>query len=395
MVEQIRDWVEYKDASLREHYEGRPIPMNLFVESYLDQKIDVHCDLHELMRKRDLFVNYDVTWDQMKFLVAKFIPSLLVHSQSVDKKFVCDHYDRGNDFFEAFLAETMVYTSAFFKSQEDTLEEAQLRKVRLVGEKLQLKPGEKYLDIGCGWGTLVMESAKNFGVDATGVTLSKNQTEFASERIKSRGLEGKARVLTLDYRDIPATRYDKISCLEMAEHVGMKNFQKFMRQVYSLLDDDGLFFLQIVGLKPQKLGALNFNEITSALFMSKYIFPGADASPPLSWVTNQLEKANFEVHSVENLNVHYGITIHRWYQNWMKHEEQIKAKYGERWYRLWLLFLAWQVLTGEEGRGGCFQIVCNKWLPKFNRYRYVGENVSLGERAADPLKAAKKIAGAA
>ncbi len=327
--------------------------------------------------------------------MSKFIPSLLVHSQSVDKKFVCDHYDRGNDFFEAFLAETMVYTSGFFKNQDDTLEEAQLRKVRLVGEKLQLKPGEKMLDIGCGWGTLVMESAKNFGVDATGVTLSKNQTEFAEGRIKKAGLEGKARVLTLDYRDIPATKFDKISCLEMAEHVGMKNFQKFMRQVYSLLDDDGLFYLQIVGLRPQKLGALDFNEITSALFMSKYIFPGADASPPLSWVTNQLEKANFEVHTVENVNVHYGMTIHRWYQNWLKHEAQITAKYGQRWYRLWLLFLGWQVLTGEEGRGGCFQIVCNKQLPKFNRYRYVGENISLGERMADGTPKAKKIAGAA
>ncbi|HUB05387.1 MAG TPA: cyclopropane-fatty-acyl-phospholipid synthase family protein [Myxococcales bacterium] len=389
MVEQIRDWVEFKDPTLREKYEGRPIPMNLFFESYIDGKIDIHCDLHELMRKRDLFVNYQLTWNQVAFLLGKFIPSLLIHSKGVDKKFVCEHYDRGNDFFEAFLAESMVYTSAFFKSQDDTLEEAQLRKIRYVGEKLQLKPGEKMLDVGCGWGTLVLESAKNFGVDATGVTLSRNQSEFAEGRIKAAGMEGKARVLTLDYRDIPKTTYDKISCLEMAEHVGMKNFQKFLRQIYSLLDDDGLFFLQIVGLRPQRLGALDWNEITSALFMSKYIFPGADASPPLSWVTGQLERANFEVHTVENINVHYGLTIHRWYQNWVKNKDKILAAYGERWFRLWYLFLGWQVLTGEEGRGGCFQIVCNKQLPKFNRYRYVGENVSLAERVADPMAAQK------
>jgi cyclopropane fatty-acyl-phospholipid synthase-like methyltransferase len=393
MVEQIGEWVDYKDPNLKERYEGHPIPMSTFFEAFIEGKIDVKGDLHEFMRKRDRFVNYDLTWSQADFVVRKLIPSLLVHNKSVDKKFIEDHYNRGNDFFEAFLADTMVYTSGFFKSQDDTLEEAQLRKIRLVGEKLQLKPGEKLLDIGCGWGTLVMETAKQFGVDATGVTLSSSGADFATDRIKKRGLEGKARILTLDYRDIPQQKWNKISCLEMAEHVGLKNFHKFLTQVYGLLEDDGLFYLQIVGLRPQQLKSFDWNEFSSAMFMSKYIFPGADASPALSWVIKQLEKANFEIHTVENVNVHYGMTIHRWYQNWLKNKAKVVASYGERWYRLWEIFLAWQVLTGEEGRGGCFQIVVNKQLPKFNRYRYVGENVSLGERASDPK--AKPIAATA
>ncbi len=379
-VDQIGGAVVYKDPGLEDRYHSKPIPMNTFFESYIDGKIDVEGDLHELMRKKDLFVNYHLTWNQVGFILGKFIPSLLVHTKGVDSKFVCEHYDRGNDFFEAFLADTMVYTSAYFQSREDTLEEAQLRKIRYVGEKLQLKPGEKLLDIGCGWGTLVMETAQHFGVDATGVTLSKNQTEFASGRIQARGLGEKARVLTLDYRDIPKQTWNKISCLEMAEHVGVKNFQKFLRQVHGLLDDDGLFFLQIVGLRPQ----YDAHDITWALFMSKYIFPGADASLPLNYVISQFEKAGFEIHTVENINVHYGITIYKWYQNWKKNQAKITAKYGERWFRLWYLFLGWSCLVGEAGRGGCYQIVANKQRLAFDRYRYVGEGLSLDEFAGQP-----------
>ncbi len=273
MDEQVVRLVEYKDALLREKYEGHPIPMETFFESYIDGKIDLHGDLHELMRRKDLFVDYKLTWGQISFILGKFIPSILVHTQAADKKMVTAHYDRGNDFFEGFLGDTMVYTSAFFEDEEQSLEEAQLRKIRLVGEKLQLKPGQKLLDVGCGWGTLVTELADKFGVDATGVTLSKNQAAYATPRIEARGLADKARILTLDYRDIPAQKYDRISVLEMAEHVGIRKFQKFLRQMRDLLDDDGLFFLQIVGLRP----TFDAHDFTWALFMSKYIFPGADA----------------------------------------------------------------------------------------------------------------------
>ncbi len=167
----------------------------------------------------------------------------------------------------------------------------------------------------------------------------------------------------------------------MAEHVGVKNFQKFLRQVSGLLEDDGLFFLQIVGLRrPPELGMVrndrggywDASDFTWAMFMSKYIFPGADASLPLSFVAAQFEKAGFEIRSVENINVHYGMTIHRWYQNWMRNREKVIAGYGERWYRLWHLFLAWSVFTGVEGRGDCLQIVAHKSLRAFDRTRFVG-----------------------
>ncbi|MHB8874948.1 MAG: class I SAM-dependent methyltransferase, partial [Myxococcaceae bacterium] len=350
---ELSNWIEFHDEKLKQKYSNSKIPMNTLVEAYFDQKLDVKGDLHELMRKKGLFVNYRLTLDQAKFFFQKFIPSVVIHSKKQDKELVTGHYDRGNDFFESFLGEVMVYTSAFFRSGDEDIEVAQRQKLDYVAHKMQLKPGERLLDIGCGWGTLVAHMAEKYGVDATGVTISKNQTEFGEKRIADKKLSSKARILNLDYRDIPRQKYDKISVLEMAEHVGIKNFQKFMRQLNSMLTDDGILYLQIAGLRRN----WNPEDFTWGMFMSKYIFPGADASLPLSFVCTQLEKAGFEIHSVENIGIHYSYTIERWYKNWMSNREKIVAAYGERWYRVWLCFLAWSVLIAEQGGSTAFQVV--------------------------------------
>jgi cyclopropane fatty-acyl-phospholipid synthase-like methyltransferase len=376
------DQIEVRDSALARAFERtRRIPMATFVERYIDGSLSVEGDLHEFIRQRDQWASYRFTWEQAKFVFTRFIPSVLIHSRAADREFVVGHYDRGNDFFEAFLGPSMVYTSALFGSRDEDLESAQLRKIRRVGEQLQLQRGQRLLDIGCGWGTLAAVLAEERGVDATGVTLSANQAQFASRMIAGRGLQEKARVLTIDYRDIPATKWNAISCLEMAEHVGVRKFQRYLRQVSDLLEDDGIFFLQIVGLRrpPEALffrndrgGYWNAADFTWAMFMSKYIFPGADASLPLSFVSGQLERAGFEIRHIDNVNVHYGMTIHRWYRNWERNREAVVRAYGERWYRLWHLFLAWSVFTGEEGRGDCLQITAHKSRRAFDRSRFVG-----------------------
>ena len=194
------------------------------------------------------------------------------------------------------------------------------------------------------------------------------------------GVSERARILTLDYRDIPRGPYDKISCLEMAEHVGVKNFQGFMRQVHDMLTDDGLFYLQIAGLRAKK-GTLGFHfeDLVWGLFMNKYIFPGADASMPLSFVVSNLESAGFEIHSVENVGIHYSLTISRWYDNWMANRAEIVKTYGEWWFRVWQMFLGWSVEIAAQGSSTCFQVVANKNLDNFNRMRWVGAT-NLGER---------------
>jgi cyclopropane fatty-acyl-phospholipid synthase-like methyltransferase len=354
---------------------GRKLPMSTFVERYVDGDIRVDGDLQSFFRCKEEVLNYRLTLEQLKFVIGGFIPSVLVHTRAADHKTVTGHYDRGNDFFHAFLGDVMVYTSGFFESQSDTLEEAQRRKLEVVAEKIQLRPDERLLDIGCGWGTLVAHMAEHHGADATGVTLAARQAELGTERIAQKGLSNKARILTMDYRSIPPERWNKITVLEMAEHVGLRNFQKFMRQLNAMLEDDGLLFLQIAGLRRNWTA----EDFTWGLFMSKYVFPGADASMPLSFVCKHLEKAGFEIHSVENIGIHYSVTIDRWYRNWLKNREAVVSAYGERWFRLWEVFLAWSVLIGERGGSTAFQLVCNKNLSRFDRKRWIGERCGLGE----------------
>ena len=164
--------------------------------------------------------------------------------------------------------------------------------------------------------------AEHHGADATGVTLAARQAEFGTDRIAKKGLRSSARILTLDYRDIPRQRWNKITVLEMAEHVGIQKFQKFMRQLNAMLEDDGMLFLQIAGLR-RNWTAEDFNW---GMFMSKYVFPGADASMPLSFVCKNLERAGFEIHSVENIGIHYSMTIDRWYRNWLSNREKVVAR---------------------------------------------------------------------
>jgi cyclopropane fatty-acyl-phospholipid synthase-like methyltransferase len=142
----------------------------------------------------------------------------------------------------------------------------------------------------------------------------------------------------------------------MAEHVGIKNFQKFLLQVRSMLNDDGIFYLQIAGLRR----SWQFEDLVWGLFMAKYIFPGADASCPLGFVTSQAERAGFEVHRVENCGVHYAVTIHKWYENWKKNEAAIVEKYGQKWFRMWMMFLSWSVIIGGQGSSTVFMITMSK-----------------------------------
>jgi cyclopropane fatty-acyl-phospholipid synthase-like methyltransferase len=252
-----------------------------------------------------------------------------------DEEQVRDHYDRGDDFYGWFLGPRMIYTSGLISDihTEETLEQLQDNKLAVVCEKIALRPRETLLDIGCGWGTLAKYASTQYGAHATGVTLGRNQTAFGNSAMRKAGVEeGQSRILCMDYRDIPvpAGGYQKITCLEMAEHVGVRHFSTFLRQVHDMLDDDGVFFLQIAGLRK----CWQYEDLIWGLFMNKYIFPGADASTPLGWFVDQLEGAGFEVKGVDTIGVHYSATLWRWYRNWIGNKEKVEAKYGQRWFRV-------------------------------------------------------------
>jgi cyclopropane fatty-acyl-phospholipid synthase-like methyltransferase len=351
--------------------------MATLYEAYFDGALDIPGDIYALLRDRNLFVKYTITPQHLKWAVTNFVPEVAIHSKSQDERIVREHYDRGNDFFGWFLGERMVYTSAFFTSPGETLEQAQDNKMNLVCQKLQLEPGERLLDIGCGWGTLACHAARYYGVDATGVTIAKNQAAFGNERAQQWGVSERARILCTDYRDIPEDKYDKISSLEMVEHVGVKNLRSFYEQVFDMLTDDGLFFLQWTGLRR----GLRPEDLIWGLFMNKYIFPGADASLCPAAMLAAMEKAGWETHTVENVTQHYAITIKRWHDNWLSNKAAILAAYGERWFRIWHLFLAWSTIIGEQGNAACFQVVLNKNLDGFDRLRWIGRKQQmLGDR---------------
>ncbi len=383
----LTDLVVINDPKLAARYAAGKMPMTTLFEAYLDGEVDIP-DMDKFLDARRDLVSYTLTKHHLEFFVTRFIPEVAIHSKQQDERIVREHYDRGDDFFEAFLGDRMVYTSAFFRDDHDSLEQAQDNKLDLVCRKLMVRPGDDMLDIGCGWGTLAMHAARNFGARSTGITISKNQTAFGNARIAKAGLGERARIECLDYRDIPRRQYDRISSLEMVEHVGVKNFQKFCNQVYSLLKDDGLFLLQWTGMR--RGGALGVpviglrpEDLIWGLFMNKYIFPGADASLPLSDVVRGLENAGFEIHSAENVSVHYGITIQRWHHNWQKNERTIVHSYGQRWYRLWHLFLAWSWRIAMQGNAACFQVVAHKNLDDFNRRVFIGRSSLGGVRAPD------------
>ena len=367
-MKRLTDYVVFNDKKLAKKYAKGRIPMATLYEAYFDGAIDIPGDIYALLRDRNLFVKYSITPQHLKWAVTNFVPEVAIHSKQQDERIVREHYDRGDDFFGWFLGDRMVYTSGFFTNPAETLEQAQDNKLNLVCQKLQLQPGERMLDIGCGWGTLACHAAKNYGVDATGVTIAKNQAAFGNGRAKDWGVEDRARILCTDYRDIPEGKYDKISSLEMVEHVGVKNLKSFYEQIGDLLTDDGLFLLQWTGLRR----GLRPEDLIWGLFMNKYIFPGADASLCPSAMLASMEKAGWETHSVENITFHYSWTIKRWHDNWLSNQDAVRAAYGDRWFRIWHLFLAWSTIIGEQGNAGCFQVVLNKNIDGFDRSRWIG-----------------------
>lgn len=229
----------------------------------------------------------------------------------------------------------MIYTSGIISdiTKEETLEELQDNKLAIVCEKIDLQKGERMLDIGCGWGTLTKFASVNFGANVTGITLGRNQTAWGNAGLRRAGIpEEQSRILCMDYRDIPvpAGRYNKITCLEMAEHVGVRHFKSFLRQVNNMLDDDGVFFLQIAGLRK----SWQYEDLTWGLFMNRHVFPGADASTPLGFFIDNLEGAGFEVKSIDTIGVHYSATLWRWYRNWLGNRDKVIAKYGIKWFKV-------------------------------------------------------------
>ncbi|KAI9632718.1 S-adenosyl-L-methionine-dependent methyltransferase [Dioszegia hungarica] len=371
------DYIEIKSGDM-DKWRGKKIPMQIFHDAYFEGKFEFKGDVLDVMEYRHDWASFEFTPALFKYVFVNLIPDVLLHSRTQDEEQVRDHYDRGNDFYSWFLGPRMIYTSGVITdiTRQETLEELQDNKLTMVCEKLNLKKGDRMLDIGCGWGTLATFAAKNYGADVTGVTLAREQTAFGNARLRENNIpESQGRINCMDYRDIPANKgsFDAISCLEMAEHVGIRHYPKFLREVYELLDDDGTLVFQVAGIRTN----WQYEDLIWGLFMNKYVFPGADASLPLGWVIKQLEAANFEIKSVDVLGVHYSATLHRWYLNWVSNKDKVVEKYGIRWYRIWVYFLAYSVIISRQGSASVFQITAHKNLNGYHRVEGIPSHSSI------------------
>jgi cyclopropane-fatty-acyl-phospholipid synthase len=242
---------------------------------------------------------------------------------------VAHHYDLGNEFYKLFLDKNMLYSCAYFRDPEETLEEAQRNKLRLLASKLGLKPGMKVLDIGCGWGDLALYLAALEDVEVLGVTLSKEQQALATERAKAAGMEGRVRFELRDYRDVTGP-FDRIVSVGMFEHVGVHHYDEFFKKVNSLLPDDGVMVLHSIGhMSPPGM---------ASAWLRKYIFPGA-YSPALSEVFPVLEQNQLWVTDLEFLRVHYATTLKHWGERFDTNRDKVVAMYDERFARMWEFYL--------------------------------------------------------
>ena len=359
----LSDFVVFNDDKLAKKYADIPVPVSVLYEGYFDGEIDITGDIFEFLRERHSHVKYTITRQHLQWAVTNFVPDM-VHSKSQDEKMLREVYDRGNDFFEWFLGPSMIYAAGRFASHDESLEDAQDRQVKTLLSKLDLHKGQRLLDIGCGWGSLLRDAIRDHDVNGVGVTVSDNQTAFASQQLKNANLSAQGTVLCQDYRDIESeTRFDRIVCVEMIEHVGLKNLSTFCERVHQLLEDDGLFVLQWTGVRR----SLKQEDLMWGLFMNKYITPGADATLAPSSMLKSLEKAGFELQNLENITGHYAQTLLAWHQNWRANREAIVAAYGERWFRIWNFFLAWSYLVAQDGIAGSYQAVLRKNVPESER----------------------------
>ena len=279
-----------------------------------------------------------------------------------DKDLIQFHYDVGNAFYELFLDERMIYTCAYFTDWSNSLDQAQRDKLEMICRKLRLQPGERFLDIGCGWGGLVCYAAENFGVEAHGVTLSQEQLDYAQTEIEWLGLTDKVRVELKDYRDLTG-QFDKIASIGMYEGISIANYEAYFKKIRGLLDDRGIFLNHGI-TRRAKRKIENFGKISPGKrVILKYIFPGSELDH-IGHTLQVMESCGFEAHDVEGLRLHYARTLRLWHDRLVTRREEAIALAGAELYRMWIAYLAGVMGAFERGPLHLFQIVAAKQSAK-------------------------------
>lgn len=306
----------------------------------------------------DLYVALDHFLGQMgKFSIDEHALKKLMSTSSSKKnqrKEVSSHYDIGNDFYKLWLDDTLSYSCGYFKSEDDSLYQAQVNKVDYILEKLYLKEGMTLLDVGCGWGFLLIEAAKKYKIKGTGITLSTEQCKEFRNRIAAEGLEDYLNAELMDYRDLPKSglTFDRVVSVGMVEHVGRSNYKLFLDCVKQVLKPGGLFLLHFIS---------GLTEHPGDPWIRKYIFPGG-MIPSLREILSCMAEDQYHTLDVENLRLHYNRTLLCWAKNYREHLDEVKKMFDEKFVRMWDMYLNSCAATFHNGIIDLHQILVTKGI---------------------------------
>ena len=335
--------------------------------AYVEGKLDIEGGLHAIIEVAAKLAARSAAQGSSIFQLIKPFD----HTRKKDAQAIRYHYDVSNQFYQNFLDKNMVYSCAYFENNDENLEQAQIKKIDHILTKIQLRGGESLLDIGCGWGALVIRAAQKYGAKCTGITLSENQYALALERVEQAGLTDRISIRLQDYRDADG-QFDRITSVGMFEHVGRTNLPVYFKKIVSLLKDDGLIMNHgITATNSVQVGA----PPGGSEFMEQYVFPQSELMD-VGHVLTAMQECGLETLDVENLRRHYAKTCAIWAENFEKNSAQIKSLVDDKHYRIWRVYLAGCAHAFMHDWISLHQIVGTKsgrnanLLPQSRRYMY-------------------------
>ncbi|CAM2194280.1 putative fatty acid methyltransferase [Paraburkholderia kururiensis] len=336
-------------------------------EAYVKGKIDIEGKLSDIINIGYSLARSTVTNASKLARVRRYFN----HTKASDKKAIQYHYDVSNEFYKLWLDENMVYSCAYFENGDEDLGTAQLKKIDHILTKIQLQPGQRLLDIGCGWGALVLRAAQKFGANCVGVTLSQNQFNLATERVKAAGLSDRIEIRLQDYRDVEG-QFDRITSVGMFEHVGRKNLPGYFRKMHDLLTDEGIAMNHGITSSDADSGE---TSLGGGEFIDRYVFPDGEL-PHIGLVLESMQRGGLEAIDAESLRRHYAHTLDIWAERFETHAEEARKLVDDEKFRIWRVYLAGCAYAFEHDDVSLFQVVCRKagrsaaTLPWSRRYMY-------------------------
>lgn len=327
-------------------------------EAYVEGRIDLSGSVQDLI---------DVAWrlaesgDQEAHAagtVARLMQRIAhvgQHSKEADRAAIQYHYDVSNAFYAEWLDPAMVYSCAYFAQGDESLAQAQLKKIDHILTKLRLAPDQRLLDIGCGWGALVMRAATHFGARCVGVTLSQNQFELARERVREAGLQDRIEIRLQDYREVSGP-FDRITSVGMFEHVGLKHLPDYFRRVHDLLTPDGWALNHGITSTDARNGETSWG---GGRFIDRYVFPQGEL-PHIGTVLQTLQEGGLEAVDVEGMRRHYARTLQLWSAAFEAKTERIKHLVDEKRWRIWRVYLVGSQWAFEHDQVSLFQVLCRR-----------------------------------